>query len=99
MTAEQPLTLNDIARSIAAIDHKVIGLADRFDGLESRFDNLETKVGSLETTMSRRFYSVESRLTDLETGQRHIVERLEGVEGETKALHNDVIELYDLALS
>lgn len=92
MTAEQPLTLNDIAKSIAVIDRKVTGLTTKVTGLE-------TKVSSLETTMNRRFYGVESRLTDLETGQRHIVERLEGVEGETKALHNDVIELYDLALS
>jgi hypothetical protein len=64
MTAEQPLTLNDIAKSIAVIDRKITGL-------ETKVDGLETKVDGLETTMNRRSYAVESRLADLETGQRH----------------------------
>ncbi len=57
----------------------------RFDSLEGQIDGLGSRVSQVEIGLhetNRRLSSVETRLTN--------------VEGSVTALHNDVIELYEM---
>jgi septation ring formation regulator EzrA len=65
------------------------------DDISQSIANLSNRFGGLESRLEK----VEERLTDVQTGQREVVKRLSAVEGETKALHNDVVELYGLVPS
>lgn len=68
------------------LEAKVEGLDNRMSNMEIRFGGLENRVDGLESAQhetNRRLSSVETRLTN--------------VEGGVMALHNDVIELYEMA--
>ncbi len=74
----------------------MVNIPTKLDDIAKSIGDLSHMVDGRFTGVEHRLDKVEARVTDLEAGQRDVRERLSYLEGETKALRNDVRELYQL---